>query len=333
MRRRTVWIVAAAGVCLAASSVGCGPIVRGPDGSAVAPICGLGLSTDVDPHRAGMAAAKQAVGALGSASPRAVLVFDAFPSENRRLVLAGVATQVRSEVIVGCSTTGVLTSLGSPKGAAVAVLALGAEDLATATPFTAVDEADPRLSGEMIARTLPKARPEGPLFLLADCPAAALTEVVAGIKGVKGANARIVGGTAGADKPAVYCRGRAHQKVVVGVMLRGPFETALVSRSAGSVRAHTEESVAATARDAARALLAELGAPPLFVLLVSAGARRDALKDPAAEVATLQEVLGKDVPIVGFCGSRQIGPPRTGMPALALERHIVLLGIRRRGRR
>lgn len=89
-------------------------------------VTGVGYSKEKG-SAAGAAAARQAMKGLGSAEPRAVFVFAA-PSHDYPQLLSGIKKEVRSALILGCSTAGEFT--GEAQGHdSIAVMAIGGDNL------------------------------------------------------------------------------------------------------------------------------------------------------------------------------------------------------------
>ncbi len=323
VRRAALWAI-----CAAPLLAGCTHSVRGPAADGVTVVAAVRSSALRDAFQAGAAAAKQARAALGAERVRCALVFDSFPAGQRAALLAGIGSHVDAAVVFGCPASMPLSSQATDTDPRVVLLALGGRGLSTAAARTETREkSDLRLAGGSLARALPAAREDNLLVLLGDFGSPRGAEVLDGLKGVRGTNGTVVGAPVSAAAPAAYFQGQAVDGTVIAVALGGTLKVGCAAASAGGPSKQTEEAVLGSARAAARPLFDQTGRAPLFVLAFSALERRAALKDPRAEVAEVARVFGAGVPVVGFYGAGQIGAPTTAMPALALERHIVLCAV------
>lgn len=338
MKRRLIAVHLFGAMVVVGGVLGCGPREvpeAGPRPIAGAEVLfGLGLSSAADPFRAGALAARQALAPIGGRRLRAALVLDSFPADERTLLLEGITSQIEAYTVFGGSVDGVLTSLGAPAGRGVAVLALGGEDLLTAEGTAAPEDEKEgaRAVAARLATAVPKTRRDGLLFLLGHGKSVAGADLLAGLTGRLGTNEMVLGAPVASEGGTVYFRARPAADAVVAVRLKGAIAVACASRSAGAPRAQNPQTVLASAQEAARTLMAgrEEEPPPLLALVVSDTTRRDALAEPDDEVKALQEVLGPAVPIFGCYAPTQIGPPGTGMPALAVEGHVVICLVRAR---
>lgn len=279
-------------------------------------VAASGLSTDPDPAAAGRTAAEQAKKALGDKAPKLVLVFECFPKPDKARVLEGIASVFPKAIIHGCSGAAPITSQGNPRGKSCGLLALGGdvEVAAAVSPRIAGKHAD---AGETLAKALPKLEKPKLLILFGDCHIPANKPLVEGVQKVLGNELMIIGGAASGPSTDCFFQGELKEGVAVGILLAGDFNVSAVSGQGHE----TSEQMIATAVATAKAALEGLKGKPAVGFLFECNGRLGKVKDAADELKALQEVLGKNLPLIGFYGSGEMGPERDVVTAFGW--HVV----------
>jgi hypothetical protein len=273
-------------------------------------VAASGLSTEADPAAAGKAAAEQAKNALGEKAARLVLVFECFPRPQKAKVLEGVASVFDKGIVHGCSGEGPVTTHGNPTGKSCGLLALGGDlEVAAAVSCTIAGHAE---AGEALANALPKMANAKLMILFGDCHIPANKPLVEGVQKVLGKDLTIIGGAASGPSTHCFFHGELMGNVAVGILLGGDFKVAAVSAT-GHKDAEEMIGSAVGATKGAVEGLQKLQAKPSVAFLFECRGRLDALKKTGKmsdELVALQEVLGKDLPLIGFYGSGEMGPEK-----------------------
>jgi hypothetical protein len=155
-----------------------------------------GSSDDPDARRAGVTAAKQA---LGGDDPKLLVVFAA-SSYDQTALLAGIESVVPGVPVIGCTTAGEIVASGPVTGGVV-VMALGGSGFSVATAAASSEAKGLRQASATVAESFSRLdpRPYNVLLLLSDGLGGDQQEVVRGAFGVLGAEVPLVGGCAGDD--------------------------------------------------------------------------------------------------------------------------------------
>ena len=155
-----------------------------------------GASDEPDARRAGVMAAKQA---LGGDDPKLLVVFAASGYDQTAL-LAGIASVVPDVPVIGCTTAGEIVASGPATGGVV-VMALGGSGFSVATAAASSEVEGLRQASATVAESFSRLdpRPYKVLLLLSDGLGGDQQEVVRGAFGVLGAEVPLVGGCAGDD--------------------------------------------------------------------------------------------------------------------------------------
>lgn len=187
----------------------------------------VGTSRDADARTATAAAVGQAV---GDRSPAVVMLFVS-PAHDVPTVAATAREVLGAETpVVGCTTSGEISSTSVGSGHVVAV-ALGGEGLRVQTAVGRFEDGARQAGEQAAAALLGLDAPHRALLLLADGLAGARSELVRGAYAVAGAEVPFVGGCAG-DELAMRATFQIHGDevltgVVVGVGLGSPSPIAI----------------------------------------------------------------------------------------------------------
>jgi small ligand-binding sensory domain FIST len=130
---------------------------------------GVGLSSEIDSAKAARAAARQALERSGAPSADWALVFITFPHRPHfAAMLAEIQKTLGTDLVTGCSATGVLTGTEEVEGRpAVAVLAVRSDRMSASTFLAPLAEDDPSTAAREVARQV-RDRRGGLLVLLPD---------------------------------------------------------------------------------------------------------------------------------------------------------------------
>jgi hypothetical protein len=271
-------------------------------------VAASGLSTEADPAAAGKAAAEQAKKALGEKAAKLVLVFECFPRPDKAKVLEGVASVFDKGIVHGCSGEGPVTTHGNPTGKSCGLLAIGG-DIEVAAGVTPKIGGQYTEAGEALANALPKMANAKLMVLFGNCHIPANKALVEGIQKVLGKELTIIGGAASGPSSDSFYQGEVKDDVAVGILIGGDVKVAAVSAT-GHKDAEEMIGSAVGATKGAVEGLQKLQAKPSVAFLFECRGRLDALKKTGKmsdELVALQEVLGKDLPLIGFYGSGEMG--------------------------
>lgn len=257
--------------------------------------------------------------------PKVVLVFDNV--QDRPSMLAGVAQVFDPTIVFGCSTYGPITEAGNQ--GSVGVLAL-AGDFSAAI---AVADAggDLKACGRDLAVSLKKAAGSHDttgqlLILFGKCHVPANDDLTAGAREVLGDAFPIVGGAA-SEGELVYYQGKILKESNVGVLLSGPFSVGLAMHGPQEPQAIIDSAQRAVEEATAQATAQSSGAPSV-VFAFDCGGRRGTLGDQTPrELAAMRKALAAQVPLFGFYGSGEIGPPQLGAPSRGVGFHVSVCAI------
>ena len=168
----------------------------------------------------GLAGREAAAAALDAGEDPALLVVLASDGHDLPDLLGGVRAVAGSVPLVGCSTSGEISSAGAGDGGVV-VMALGGPGFAVSTASAPVADGGLRAAGAAVARTAADVadRPYRALLLLSDGLAGDQEELVRGAYGVLGASVPLVGGCAGDDLRMVRTSQLHDDRVLTGAVV------------------------------------------------------------------------------------------------------------------
>ncbi len=286
-------------------------------------VCTTGYSQLDDPAAAGTEAATLARKQLQGAPAKLVLVFDR-TTDPARLCQA-VSKVFDPKIVFGCTGYGPITRDGNQ--GTVGVLAISGS-VNTTVVRAPVHNDDYAATGRAIGQALQTAEiPKGPgqlLMLIGKCHVPANDELVAAVRGVLGDTFPIVGGAA-SNSELVYYQGQAYPDSNLGILLTGEFTCGLATQGG-----RNKDDILNTAHQAVQQAIGSPSdtPPPAVVFAFNCGGRRGVLgQDLPAELDAIRKPLGT-VPLFGFYGSGEIGPPQTGQPARGVGFHIAVCALR-----
>ena len=334
MKQRSVVLSISLGCLLVAGLL----LMTGPRAKANCGVCGekgtqaravfagTGHSLSKDPAAAGAEAAKEAKAGLGGKKAKVVLVFDSDDVggglENKQKVLDAVAKEFDASIIYGCSAYNSITEASNY--ATVGVVAL-AGDIRADACLAKLEGKDYAGCGKNIGKgiqgAVKKAGDKGKfLILIGDCHVPKNDELVKGVCGVLGKNFPVAGGAA--KDGLAYCRGKVVPKSNLGLLLSGDFTCGFSTR-----KGNTGPEVIAAAGEAFTEAIGKEKDHAIALFAFDCGGRRGSMgKDRPKELVEMKKVAGK-APIIGFYGSGEIGPARTGEEPKGVGYHIVTVSL------
>ncbi|MEK7629691.1 MAG: FIST N-terminal domain-containing protein [Patescibacteria group bacterium] len=190
---------------------------------------GVGINQNLSDHKkAASDAGVEALGKLGGSQPNIVFAFSSI-QYNQEDVLAGLKSVFPSALIVGGSAAGEITSWVTNFDS-VNVMAVASDQISFATGIGANVQADSSKAGAMAVEDLIKnkgGQKPNLLILIVDGMAANGSAVVEGARSVLGADAPMIGGSAGDDylfkKTYEYYNDKVVTDTVVAVGFYGDF--------------------------------------------------------------------------------------------------------------
>jgi len=275
---------------------------------------------DEQPAAAGKAAAKALRNAMGDVPLKAVVVSECFEDrEYKEELLEGLCSVLPKELVLGGATYGSFSQAGCTDFDSVCLLGIGGDGIAVSTALVTdmgtaklvfeeheeLIEKRLKRAGAQLAGKLPKTEQDRLLILVPDAHSPKNQYLVAGVQQVVGKKFPITGGSVNknAGQTFVYYQGRIYTDSAVALMLSGDFRLAMAGR-----KAQDNDAVIATARDGAADVLAAFKGEPAAVLAFNCAGRRGKLKNMDDELAAMQEVLGKELPLFGCYCAGEIGP-------------------------
>jgi hypothetical protein len=273
-----------------------------------------------DPAAAGTAAAESLRKAMGQTPPKVVLVSECFEDrENKEKCLAGICSVLPKEIVVGAATYGSFTQGGATDADTVCLLGIGGDGIGVSaalvtglgTSKLSMDTDQPAIqeklhaAGAKLAGKLPRTQQDRLVVLLADAHSPKNQYLVEGVQQVIGKPAAITGGSANknAGQTFVYFAGQPYQDSAVALALSGDFRVTMAGR-----QAKDNDRVIATAEEGAREASASVQGQPIAALAFDCAGRRSKLKNLGDEVAAMQKVLGRSLPLFGCYCAGEIGP-------------------------
>ncbi len=313
-RNGTAWVVGMAAVVLLRS-----PTVTTFAAEVVFKVV-MVADEDENPAAAGKAAATALKEAMGNSPLKAVVMSECFEDkESKAKLLKGVCEVLPPEKILGGATYGSFTQQGCTDFDEVCLLGIGGEDVQVSAQIVKemgtsklTFEKDQEMirerlhaAGEKLTGSLQRRDNEKLLILVADAHSPKVQYLVEGVQKELGKDFPITGGCANknAGQTFVYFRGEMFEDAAVALMLAGDFDVALSGRMANE-----EQAVIRTAAEGAEEVLGKAKGEPTAVLSFNCAGRRSKLKEYEDELAAIQKVLGKDVPLFGCYCAGEIGP-------------------------
>jgi hypothetical protein len=275
---------------------------------------------DADPYQAGKKAAQALKLAMAGTEPKAVFLAECFEDkENKELVLKGVTEILGADKVVGGSVYGVYTQAGVVTEDAVALLGIGGDEVAVSVAFeekmgaaglTLEKDKEPLTAalqgaGSRLAKSLTAQANPGMMILFADAHSPKNQLLLDGVQSVLGKKLAVTGGSVNknAGQNWICYKGKLYQDAAVAIMLGGNFAVAQTGR-----QAKDNDLVVSTAKEGSAAAIKQLGKAPFAILAFDCAGRKGKLKNVADELAAIQTVTGKDVPLFGCYCAGEFGP-------------------------
>ena len=331
MMRQTPAMSAMA-ACVAILAAGCATTAKKPWVSPAADPRGgvvfrTASATGEDPCTSGREAALALQEAIGTASPRAVVVMESYEDITRkRAVLSGVASVFAKDLLFGGSAYGGFTQGGSVDwdgvvllgiaGSGIGVSAALSPDMGAAGLSLEKDEQELtrvlNRGGRLLAYQLAGSANGSLLLLIGDAHSPKNQLLIDGVQSVVGRKLPITGGSVCKNEGQnwVYYRGKPYTDSAVGLLLTGPFRACQVGRQAKS-----NEKVIATAREGAAAVLKRTSGEPSLLLAFNCGGRKGKLNRLEDELEAIRASTGTAVPIFGAYCAGEFGPADTAESA------------------
>lgn len=146
-------------------------------------------------------------------------------------------------------------------------------------------------------------------------------KVVKGICGVLGEKFPVIGGAA--TDGIVYCKGKVVGKAKnLGILITGEFTIGCSTLNEGPPDVHKNKVVAAAGQAFKNAVGDDKDKVVMMFAFDCGGRRNNMGKDRPDELKVMQAVVGKEMPIIGFYGSGEIGPKDNDSPSKGVGFHI-----------
>jgi len=275
---------------------------------------------DEDPAAAGKAAAAKLKKAMGDAALKAVVISECFEDEgNKKKLLDGICSVLPADIVLGGSTYGSFSQQGCTDFDAVCLLGIGGEGISVAAGLVTemgtsklVFEKDQALiqrrlqtAGAKLAGRIRRTAQDRVLVVMADAHSPKNQHLVEGVQKMLGKRFLVTGGSANknAGQTFIYYRGKMYKDSAVGLMLSGNFKASIAGR-----QAKDNDAVISSAKAAAAEAKAGLGAKPIAAFAFDCAGRRSKLKKMEDELAAMQKVIGRDLPLFGCYCAGEIGP-------------------------
>ena len=295
-------------------------MVTPPPSSGGAIVIRVASAENSDPFKAGAAAAKALKSQMGKTRAHTIIMSECFEDAGpKSKVLKGVSSVFPRDTIFGASSYGSFAQAGCLPSDSVTLMAIGGDGISVAavlerkmgilglTMAKDKEEIAKRLrdAGARQAKKLPRTPNDRLLIMLPDAHSPKNQFLVEGVQTVLGKKFPITGGSANknAGQTFVYFAGRMYTDSAVALMLSGDFQVALAGR-----QAKDNDAVIATAKQGAAAAMAAFKGKPAAVLAFNCAGRRGKLKNMDDELAAMQAVLGKELPLFGCYCAGEIGP-------------------------
>ncbi len=314
MRYETVAMVALMACAVAVS--GCGIFGGAPKTITVR----TASASNDDAFKAGQAAAVALKASMGDCAPKVVLVTDCFEDKGPKTkVLAGVASVLGADVLVGAATYGTFTQDGPKDLDAVGLMGIGGPDVDVQIALVenmgaaglSLEKNQAELTkalgqaGKTLAGKLTKTPDSRLLIVMADAHSPKNALLMDGVQSVVGKDFPITGGSVNknAGQSFVYYKGKAYTDAAVAVMLSGNFTVAMTGRQAKS-----NEKVIATAREGSAEAMGALDGDPVAMLAFNCAGRKGKLDNLGDEMKAIQAAIGTDTPVFGCWCAGEFGP-------------------------
>jgi hypothetical protein len=276
--------------------------------------------SDADPYQAGKKVAQALKLAMAGTEPKAIFLAECFEDkENKELVVKGITEVLGADKLAGGAVYGVYTQTGVVTDDAVALLGIGGDGATVTLAFDekmgaaglTIEKDKDQLTtalqgaGTRLAKSLQTQANPGMMILFGDAHSPKNQLLIDGVQTVLGKKLAITGGSVNknAGQNWVCYKGKLYQDAAVAILLSGDFTVAQTGR-----QAKDNDLVISTAKDGVAAALKQLGKDPFAILAFDCAGRKGKLKNVADELAAIQTVTGKDVPLFGCFCAGEFGP-------------------------
>ncbi len=286
---------------------------------------------NADPFAAGRAAAQALKDKMGQTSPHAVVIAECFEDRaDKERALKGVCSVFPRRIIFGFATYGSFSQAGCLDVDSVGLLGIGGDGISVAVAMkeklgigglTMEDDEDElkrRLRtggaelgaavGTELAAAVGRNKDNRLLILMADAHSPKNQFLVEGAQCAVGRKFPITGGSANknAGQTYVYYQGRMYTDSAIALMLSGDFEVSMSGR-----QAKDNAKVISSAQDGAGEAIGASEAEPFAVLAYNCAGRKGKLDNLSDELAAIQRMIGKTIPLFGCYCAGEIGPADT----------------------
>ncbi len=276
--------------------------------------------SSANPFLAGREAAVALRAAMGGEAPQAILLAECFESKAlKRRVLDGVASVFPRDGIFGGATYGSFSQAGCLDENSVGLMGIGGDGVSVSAALVekmgvaglTMEKDEAALSkglrdaGKRLAGALPKSSRDRLVIAVADAHSPRNRYLIEGMQSVLGKRFPITGGSVNknAGVTYLYYRGGIYQDAALALKLAGDFKVSLSGR-----QAQTNDAVISSAAEAAAEALANLKGKPFAMLAFNCAGRKGILDNLEDELAAIQKVVGRDVPIFGCYCAGEFGP-------------------------
>ena len=189
---------------------------------------GIGQSKNNNSQKAGQEAYQMAINQITDGKPELIVVFASVRFDQKQL-LAGITSVAKDIPVVGCSTSGEITTQG-PTNQSVAIIALKADNIDFAVGLGKEVKENSRQAGQQAAEdVIRKLAGKQPLMfvMFPDGLTGNGAEIVRGVQDILGGHFPLMGGSAGDDfefkKTFEYYDNEVLNDAVVGIGMAGEF--------------------------------------------------------------------------------------------------------------
>ncbi len=278
------------------------------------------VDEDGDPVKAGKTAGALLKKAMGDVALKAVIVSECFEDrEYKEELLEGLLSVLPAKIVMGGATYGSFSQAGCSDFDTVSLLGIGGTGISVAAGLVTdigaskllMEEQEDliakrlRAAGAKLAGMLRKTDQDRLFVTIPDAHSPKNQFYVDGIQQVLGGKFPITGGSANknAGQTFVYFGGKMYQDAAAALLLSGDFHVSLSGR-----QAKDNDKVISSAGDGIKEAMAGLSGKPIAALAFNCAGRRSKLENMDDELAAIQKVLGKDLPLFGCYCAGEIGP-------------------------
>jgi len=290
--------------------------------------CVAGTSTSNDAKQATRIAMQKAREALGDRKPALVLVFDAFSKDKKAVMLDTLAESFDKQLIYGCGARD--AAIGPDTGGATVVVSVFGGDIQVTPVSAALNGAKWEDAGKTLGTGLKTAyadaaKAKGRVVLMYfDGGESSGTQLIKGLTGELGADARIFGGAQG---PTSF-HGALQPPGAFALLLSGEFTCGFATGTGhlGEKGKETDapEDILRSAKEAAVKAVGDSNSDTIALLVTDCISRRAG--GGADELKKIKEATS--APIVGFWAEAETGCDAPDQPAQTHSFYITACALR-----